>query len=245
MVCSPLIRAPANVASCPRAACPESKPLGVSVSERRHRVEKPGGSERGWESRPRGQGLAGLGREPTPSSLCYPVAGPSYFPIYSQFPQPPSRSLPCRRHCLVWADAKARFPVFSLHPSSSHCPRFPGATSELPDLWTEVPPHFFSPHFFFAQGPSVVSLSSLPDDWVQWTRQAGTLPIIVRGTRVGLPTCARRLRIAHYWICSRACLPCCVCRLPRTTSHLSTGPGTRQEAHTEPVTSKRVSTGIA
>ena len=44
--------------------------------------------------------------------------------------------------------------------------------------------------------------------------------------------------------CSQARLPCCVCRLPRATSRLSTGPRTRQGARTEPVSSKRVSTGI-
>lgn len=44
--------------------------------------------------------------------------------------------------------------------------------------------------------------------------------------------------------CSQACVPCCVCRLPRATSRLSTGSRTRQGARTEPVSSKRVSTGI-
>lgn len=163
-----------------------------------------------------------MNHEPTLS----PCGRHLLFSSLLQCPQPPSRSLPCPRHCGVGADAKARFPNFCLHPFSSHCPCFPGTTLELLDPWTEVP-FFFSPaHFFLDQGHTVVSIRPFPDDWVHWTPRTHFQLSLMGQEWGGIH--AHRLRTAGCSVLV-SLSTCCLWCLPSSTSHcpVALGPGKR------------------
>lgn len=127
---SPLIRAPPNATSHPRAACWASKTFSLCTSGGWHRVGKAGGGKGGWESAWRARSsqhrcwhwsvtllLAPLILQFTPisQSLSRPLAGPA---------------------------GAAAFPLFCPHLVA--VPVF-WATLKLPAPRTEVP---FSSHFF-------------------------------------------------------------------------------------------------
>lgn len=131
MVFSPLIRAPPNATSHPRAACWASKTFSLCTSGRWHRVWEAGGGKRRWESACVGTELSA----PLLALVCHPAAGTSYFPIYSNFTvtvQAPSRP------CLGCS-------VSSLLSSPRRCSCFLGHThaSCSTDRSSFFPSHFF------------------------------------------------------------------------------------------------------